>query len=184
MTCIVGIATEGKVYIGSDSLGGGRNQKNIYKHSKVFIKEDFIIGYTSSFRMGQILEVEWKVPERNEYIKDDYAFMIKQVVPSIKECFKEHGFGNIKDGEQDFAGDFLIGYNGSVYHLQDDFSVLEATDDFNSVGSGFHIALGSLASTVHWEHPEERIYQAIEAAEKYKPTVQGPIHIKVLNNDV
>lgn len=186
MTCIVGIAYDGEVYIGSDSLGGSKSQKNTYKRPKVFINGDFIIGYTTSFRMGQILEFEWIPPKRTPGVLkiSDYQFMVKSVVPSIKKCFKEHGFGSIKEGEQDIAGDFLIGYNGSIYHLHEDFSVLESTDDFNSVGSGFHIALGSLASTTDWKRPEERITKAIQVAEKYKPTVQGPIHIKVLNKNV
>ena len=66
MTCIVGLADGENVWIGADSASGGANGWAITRvvAPKVFplqIKEVdqwLLIGYTSSFRMGQILEQE------------------------------------------------------------------------------------------------------------------------------
>lgn len=180
MTCIVVLIKNGDVYMGGDSFGGSSNSKNMYTRSKVFLKERFVVGYTSSFRMGQILEFDWEPPKQlNE---DDYEYLVTKVVPSIQKIFKDKKYGTEKDGEQE-GGAFLIGYNGKCYYVQNDFSVLEPQDGYDSVGSGYKLALGSLASTEDWDDPEQRIRKAIEVAEKYQPTVGGPINIKVLRKD-
>lgn len=175
MTCIVGIAKDGKVYIGADSCASNSHLKHRSERPKVFKNGDFIIGYTSSFRMGQLLEFEWSPPARDEG-NSDYQYLIKQAIPSIQKLFKDHRFGKEKDSEQQ-GGTFIVGYKGRVYYVQDDFSVIEPSDGFYSVGSGEEWALGSLYSTRDWEDPVKRIEMAISAAEYYCCTVSGPIVI-------
>jgi hypothetical protein len=60
MTCIAGISDKetGITYLGGDSLGSNGYSGAINKQHKVFHLQDTneaIIGYTSSFRMGQLL---------------------------------------------------------------------------------------------------------------------------------
>lgn len=52
MTCIIGFIKNKKVYIGGDSAGVGGSHVTIRRDSKVFKNGNFIMGYTSSFRMG------------------------------------------------------------------------------------------------------------------------------------
>jgi len=54
MTCIVGIAQEGKVWIGADSAAVSGQDIRATALRKVFRRGQFLIGYTSSFRMGQL----------------------------------------------------------------------------------------------------------------------------------
>ena len=67
MTCIVGILEEnGDIYMGGDSAGASGNTLKIRADEKVFINENYIMGFTSSFRMGQLLRYgfmgkEWDV---------------------------------------------------------------------------------------------------------------------------
>jgi len=44
MTCIVGVAKGGKVYIGADSLGSNGFTKEIRKECKVFKSGEFLVG--------------------------------------------------------------------------------------------------------------------------------------------
>jgi len=62
MTCIVGLVENGKVYIGGDSAGVAGLDITTRKDEKVFQKENMIFGFTSSFRMGQILRYSFKNP--------------------------------------------------------------------------------------------------------------------------
>ncbi len=62
MTCIVGVVKDGVVYIGGDSAGVSGLRLIKRKDSKVFKRKGFIIGYTSSFRMGQLLRFKLDPP--------------------------------------------------------------------------------------------------------------------------
>ena len=57
MTVIVGYVDEenGKVYIGSDSQGVSGDHTINRADPKVFISHGITYGFTSSYRMGQIL---------------------------------------------------------------------------------------------------------------------------------
>ena len=52
MTCIVGLKKDYKIYIGGDTLGSNLYSKTVRMDDKVFIKDDMIFGFTSSYRMG------------------------------------------------------------------------------------------------------------------------------------
>ena len=57
MTCIIGyIDRENKkILISGDSAGVNKYMLYHRKDSKIFIREPFIMGFTGSFRMGQLL---------------------------------------------------------------------------------------------------------------------------------
>ena len=64
MTCIIGLAENDRVYIGADSASAEGWTVRATGLSKVFRAGEFVIGYTDSFRMGQILEYHLEVRER------------------------------------------------------------------------------------------------------------------------
>jgi len=57
MTCIVGLIDKEskKIYMGGDSAGVANYSLSVRKDPKVFKRYGFIFGFTSSFRMGQLL---------------------------------------------------------------------------------------------------------------------------------
>lgn len=57
MTCVVGLIDKKTktTYIGGDSLGSTSNLKTVRKDKKVFKIKNTCLGFTSSFRMGNIL---------------------------------------------------------------------------------------------------------------------------------
>lgn len=63
MTCIVGVAHNGKVHLGSDSCGSDGWGQTIFKAPKIFQNDNFIMGYAGSYRFGQILEHTLALPE-------------------------------------------------------------------------------------------------------------------------
>ena len=56
MTCIVGLEHDGKVYMGGDSAAVGGMDVYPSRIPKVFQAGRYLIGYTTSFRMGQLLQ--------------------------------------------------------------------------------------------------------------------------------
>ncbi len=55
MTCIVGLEHNNSVYIGGDSLGSTSGVTIVRQDKKVFHNGETLIGFTSSYRMGQLV---------------------------------------------------------------------------------------------------------------------------------
>ena len=70
MTVIVGLQHNGAVYIGGDSAGIAGYDLMIRHDEKVFVNQQFIMGYTTSFRMGQILRYSFKPPVQQKSMTD------------------------------------------------------------------------------------------------------------------
>ena len=91
MTCIVGLCDNDKVYIGGDSASCGSTDMTISAAPKVFKASSFVIGYTSSWRMGQILQhhVDFdalEVPGLGESLQE---FMVRHFIKAIRKAFRE-----------------------------------------------------------------------------------------------
>lgn len=179
MTCIVGLIDKGKVYIGGDSAGvGGSGQYGLSIRSdrKVFRNGDFVMGFTSSFRMGQLLAFVMSPPKPREG-DDLFAFMVRDFIGCVRQTMKDGGFSKNTNGEES-GGTFLVGFRGRLFHISDDFQVGEASKPYGAVGCGDHIALGSLFSTPHIADPQERVREALLAAENFSAGVRGPFFIE------
>jgi ATP-dependent protease HslVU (ClpYQ) peptidase subunit len=175
MTCIVGIAHNGKVYIGGDSAGvGGSYELSVRADRKVFRNGDFIMGFTSSFRMGQLLAQALTPPKR--YPEDDvYKFMVTNFVDAVRTCLKAGGYAE-KHNDAERGGTFLVGYAGRLFSIYGDYQVGENADGYAACGCGEQIALGSLHST-EGQPPERRIDAALRAAERFSGGVRAPFHV-------
>ncbi len=184
MTCIVGIAHENKVYMGADSCGSNGITWHQVDNHKVFEVGDFLIGCTTSFRMIDLLTYKLTGTIQRPEDSDD-KFMRTTFVESVKNCFKEGGFGTESEG-----GVFLVGYKGKLYEIQSDFSILNVSQYGFSVGSGQDVASGSLWTTKDGTikinentmlvlTPEQRILLALQAAEAVVPSVRGPFVLKI-----
>lgn len=83
-------------------------------------------------------------------------------------------------------GDLIFGYRNRLFIIQSDYSVLESSDGYMSIGSGYLFALGSLFSTKNLiDNPKTRIHLALQSAAKFDMGVQAPFYIiNTVNDDV
>lgn len=184
MTCIVGVTHENKVYMGADSCGSNLYSWQTVGNNKVFEVGDFLIGCTTSFRMIDLLTYSLTgVIQRPE--DSDDKFVRTTFINSVIDCFKANDFGESGKG-----GNFLLGYKGKLYEVQDDFSILNSPAWGASVGSGEQSARGSLWSTLPGQiklneetalaiDPKQRVFLALSAAEACVPSVRGPFVVLV-----
>lgn len=179
MTCIIGIKQDGKVWMGGDSAGVGGLHIVTRLDPKVFINGEFIMGYTSSFRMGQLLRY-MVMPERTEKMKDDYQYMVTCVIPAIRKTLKDGGYVK-KEHEVEQGGTFLVGYRGHLYCIESDFQVGERLENYDTVGCGGSYALGSLRMTDAL-NPRDRIISALETAQHFSAGVRAPFIIETLEH--
>lgn len=185
MTCIVALIDGEKVFMGGDSAASDEKSGLIFSRTdpKVFKVGQFGIGFTDSFRMGQILQYSWKppvyTPTKNNSNLD--KFMRTKFVESVKEAFQEGGYGkfgsNTDDGDE--GGVFLIGVQGTgrIFTMDSDFHIGECDVPYMAEGSGGELALGSLFSTTNIKTSRKRVRLALEAAAKFNMAVQGPFTI-------
>lgn len=173
MTCIVGIIKDDKVIIGADSAGVGGFDITIRKDKKVFKNNGFAIGCTSSFRMIQLLQFSFKPPKIGE--KELFEYMCTDFINEVRRCFTDGGYiQKYSDGDEK-GGSFLVGINGRLFTVQDDFQISESVLNFNAIGCGYAYALGSIFSTQNTGLTEKkRLKIALKAASKFSAGVEPP----------
>lgn len=174
MTCIVGMAHEGSVIIGADSAGAdGWLNRRIRSDRKVFTNGHLIFGFTSSFRMGQLLQFELTPPPVIEG-QAPYEYAVKALVPAIRRTLREGGWIKTERGH-DEGGLFLVGFRGHLFRIDGDFQVGESTEAYESVGCGDCYAMGAMHAA-HALAPKDRLLAGLEAAAKFSAGVAGPFN--------
>jgi len=182
MTCVVGLETEHGVFIGADSASSNGYTSFSSRVEKVFLKNcgargEFLIGFTTSFRMGQLLRYKLRVDKHPDDMPD-MEYLATIFIDAVRACLKDGGFTEI-DKERESGGRFLVGYRGKIYMVDYDFQVNSNACGFYAIGSGAQFALGSLYST-NGLSPRNRIKIALRAASMFTDSVKPPYHIKEL----
>lgn len=174
MTCIVGIETDQGVIIGGDSAGVAGWSITVRADQKVFTRDGYTFGFTSSFRMGQILRYDAELPIPNCHQNLD-AFMVSWFIPAIRTALTDGGYTTIRNNNEE-GGTFLVGIRGRLYSVESDFQIGRARGGYMAVGCGDDLALGSLHSTTHLE-PRARVLAALKAAAAHSAGVCAPFKI-------
>jgi len=174
MTCISAIAHNGKVYMGGDSaaVDEGSNLVSIRKEPKVFIRNNYLIGFAGSFRFGKVVEHIFNPPKLQTDNID--KFLNTVFVDALRDTCD---LSKIDPSSEDDSSELLIGVNGRLFEFCNDWHFGEDTNDFNAIGSGTKLALGSLYSTRRMQSQSARIKLSLQAAEKFSPSVRGPFTI-------
>jgi hypothetical protein len=174
MTCIVGIETPRGVVLGADSLGADPESWSASEHAepKVFRVGPYVIGFTTSFRMGDILRYHVTLPKPPAQAPL-HRHLVTKVVPVLRAAFRRHGFLASKEGA-DVGGDFLIGVRGRLFHVFADHQVGRAAHGYDAAGCGAQSALGALSVCADVKRPRESLRRALVAAERHNMGVRGP----------
>lgn len=180
MTCIVGIVEKGKVYMGGDSAGVSEMSICSRKDTKIFKNGHFLIGYTSSYRMGQLLRFKLKPPKLKNG-EDTYTYMCVKFVEAVRKTFKDGGY-NKQEHSRDEGGCFLVGFKGRLFRIDTDYQVGEQNDNYDAAGCGAELALGSLytSEVLKNKSPTERMKIALESAAKFSTGVSAPFHFETI----
>jgi ATP-dependent protease HslVU (ClpYQ) peptidase subunit len=186
MTCIVGFTDKetNQVWIGGDSLGSNGYIKDVQALPKVFRHDTFknvIMGSTGSFRHMDLLKYSENLFPEIDWYKGkniDHKYMVKTFIPNLITLFQENVIDKPRENR---GGNFLLGVEGKLFEIQNDYSVLQSNSGFAAVGCGGDVALASLITTTkHFKDkltPVEHITYALEAAEELCEGVQRPFYI-------
>lgn len=178
MTCIIGLVDKGKVYMGTDSMSAAGWDVRVTKLPKVFKRDDFLIGYTTSFRMGQLLQHRLVIPVCDEESRMDY--MVCSFVESVRSCLKDNGYTKIEHNTEE-GGQFLVGYGDRLFVIDSDFQVNEYAEGYDAIGCGSSYALGAMRALDDLR-PKRRILDSLEIAAHFSSGVQQPFYVEVLKH--
>jgi hypothetical protein len=173
LTCIVGLqAPEGGVLLGGDSAGLSGWVRTHRADPKVFANGSFVIGFTTSFRFGQLLRFA-DLPKPLDRTGEELdRFMVTDFVNCVRQTLKDGGWSK-KENEREDAGTFLVGRNGVLFKVSDDYQVGRSLDGYDAAGCGWELALGALHATRR-RRPEDRVRVALEAAAYHSGGVHPP----------
>lgn len=179
MTCIVGIEAAGHTVIGGDSAGVDDQDLLVVRaDAKVFtlLGGEFLVGFTDSFRMGQLLRYGLRLPARDArdgaYRRDPDRFMAVTFIDAVRSCLGRGGFAR-KEEEVESGGSFLVGWRERLYEVGDDYQVGRSAAGYAAVGGGASIAFGALHATAEIA-AGERVERALAAAAEHSATVRAP----------
>lgn len=177
MTCIVGLVHEGSVWVGGDSAGVAGYSITTRADEKVFRRGPFVMGFTSSFRMGQLLRYKLKVPTAlpSTYHADPDKWMATTFVDAVRKCLKDGGYAR-KTNEEERGGTFIVAQDSNLWEIHGDYQVGRPASGYTAVGCGEDIALGALHLATRERDPEPQsvVEWALDAAVAHSAGVCGP----------
>ena len=169
MTCIVGIAKDGIVYIGGERAASDGNTLLSLNRPKVKQCGDYLIGFAGSLGVGELAHFIDLPPIGKNIEKTLRTSFVKSLKNAIEE------YGNISNSD-DNETSWLVGVQGRLFEISsEDWGVFEFSE--SAIGSGNNIALGSLHTTRNWADQERRIRVSLQAAVEISPSCSGPIDI-------
>ena len=182
MTCIVGLVHVGRVYVGADSAGVDTSSLMLSQRSdvKVFQRGPYLMGFTSSFRMGQILQYSGELPSPPDDmpVEQLHGFMCTHFIDAVRALFNAGGYGKTGSDDGDVGGCFVVGIRGQLFVVHPDFQVEKPGYEFVAVGCGASIALGAMYTNAGlFPDPVERITQALTASEAMNAGVRRPFRV-------
>ncbi len=186
MTCIAGVVSNGKVWMGADSCYSYGDTMQVRGDRKIFTAGELIIGCSGSIRFSQVIERHFfaKAPEIPEVVKtsrDFYLWAQEAFVPNISWLAMKSEYEGAKINETGWS--MLIGARGILCEINKDFSVSCDGSKFNAIGSGDFYAISSLFTTKKifgwdsedgFQHPRESLLLSLAAAANSVSSVCGP----------
>jgi ATP-dependent protease HslVU (ClpYQ) peptidase subunit len=157
--------------MGADSQVTDGNRKNNHvKMEKISKKNGYLIAGSGDSQPCDVLQHIFVPPVPTAKEKEDmYHFMIAKFVPAMRECLEENGYKNDKE-DKDSGFNMIIAYNGEVFDIGDDLSVVLNQDGIYGVGAGSPFAIGAL-------YAGASVTEALEIAAKNDVYTSGPFQV-------
>lgn len=176
MTCICGF-TEKRgnkhiVHMIGDACGSSDVIRLPRNESKVFLQKpnNLLMGYAGSFRIGQIARHSLKKIAKRSKDQDLNNWMCNAFVSALRKVLKNN---DITDNEIDSV--FLVGIEGKLFTINQDFHVSENIYPYVAIGSTDVFAYGALRAMHRAGHSgKECVEAAIEAAAEFSGSVMPP----------
>jgi ATP-dependent protease HslVU (ClpYQ) peptidase subunit len=179
MTCIVGLEYLGKAYIGADSYVGLERLKRISTEKIFRVDDRFLLGLAGRFRPSQIVQYNLKVRPQ-EADESDMHYMVCGFAEALRSCLQEFGAVRNESGEEGSDLEGLVAYNGKIYHLYSDYSILRYDDCVASSGDGSPYALAAMMALIGTLPAKECLLKALDITSRLTDSVCPPFYVECI----
>jgi len=148
MTTLVAIELEDLAVLAADSQITEDTMRTVSTSTpKIIHVGKYLLGITGDARPGDILTYNWNPPAYKG--ADPVQWMGKKVLPSLITAFKENGYDPYDSTKEKDAGfDYIIAFDGNVFHIASDLSFIKSDNGIYGLGSGGSYSLGYLYDRV------------------------------------
>ena len=178
MTVIVGVTTPRHSFIASDTLAF-ENSHRCKAQEKIIKKGKLLVGACGSYAVINCIQHHFNPPKKHKNYSDtDYLF--KQIYISLRNALVKFDLITSSEGKQTIDGSILIVYEGKIYVIQEDFSMLEIKDTLYIIGSGSEYTFGAYkALDIHKDSfvVPDRIRESIRIAAQFCPSINADVSI-------
>ena len=186
VTTLVGIQLEDYCVLAADSQVTEDNLRTISTSvPKIVSVGKYLLGITGDSRPGDILAYNWTPPTYKG--ADPVQWMGKKVLPSIISTFKDNAYDAFEaTKEKDSGFDYLVAFNGNVFHIAIDLSFIQSELGVYGLGSGGQFALGYLAGVNPNSlriKPQYHATKAVELASMLDVNTCPPIQLVTQRKD-
>jgi len=145
VTTIVAVCKNGNVTMGADSqVTDGSRPNRHSKMEKITKNNGWLIAGSGDSTPCDILQHIFIPPVPTVKERDNlYRFMITKFVPAMQECLEENNW-KPDQNDKDSGFSMLFAFDGEVFDIGNDFSVLLNSDGIYGVGNGAQFAIGAL----------------------------------------
>jgi hypothetical protein len=171
MTCIAGLVEDGQVYLAGDSGEFTGWNVIVVPEGKIYRKGPCLLGSAGYARFRDVVKHQLVLPGLEGYDTVE-QWAVLGLVPSLRECLREHGQLKQESGQESHENTLLIGVAGQLIRVSQDFAVTQH-HEMAAIGCGAEYALGSLWSTVLLD-PRARLQLALESAAAFSAGVRRP----------
>lgn len=182
MTTLIGIQLEDYCVLAADSQITEDNLRTVSTGTpKIISVGRYLLGITGDSRPGDILTYNWTPPTYKGV--DPIQWMGKKVLPSILTAFKENGYDPYEaTKDKDSGFDYLVAFNGNLFHIAVDLSFIKSDSGFYGLGTGGQFGLGYLTGLSHRQltlDPARHAERAVEIASVLDVNTHPPIQLVV-----
>ena len=187
MTTVVGVQGKNFCVLAADSQITEDNLRTIsQKTPKIITKNQYLLAITGDTRPGDILTYNWSPPSYKG--ADPVQWMGKKVMPSILTAFKENNYDPFEATKEKDAGfDYLVAFNGNLFHIAVDLSFIQSSLGLYGLGSGGAFALGylsGLATAALHLKPERHAEKAVQISSMLDINTCPPIQLVTQRREI
>ena len=109
--------------------------------------EKLHIGLSGNYWLINYLQYGFDVPFMDSNV-DFLHYLYNSFFVSLSDALSSKMLLPIYDSELDSESGMLMVFEGRIYHIFSNFSIMEVVEDFEVEGSGSEVAVGSLATNL------------------------------------